>query len=181
MFCPECGEKFNYDEPKCPWCGALKPVSEKKQDNSSSESAEEKCLTYKSRKEYYNAYQMVLRYLSSFVCAMLVAFCAGAQDNGVRMLSIFFFVGAVVIFIDVHRSLNVVREIKWYENRFELSTCHEKGTFFFNTATPYKVRTLKFRSVRRYMFVFQERNRNFCIDELDFPELAEAMKRLYCS
>lgn len=25
MFCPNCGEQYNYDEPRCPWCGASKP------------------------------------------------------------------------------------------------------------------------------------------------------------
>ena len=26
MFCPNCGEHYNFHEPSCPWCGAPKPV-----------------------------------------------------------------------------------------------------------------------------------------------------------
>lgn len=182
MFCPKCGENYNFDEPQCPWCGALKPIAEKnpEKDNHSSESAEEECLTYKSRKEYYNAFQMVLRYLCSFISGNFGAFCVCASDNGMRLLGVFFVVIAVALFINVHPSVNAVREIKWYKNRFVLCTCHEKGTFFFATAEPYKVKTSRFHSFGRSMFIFRERNRNFCIYESDFPELAEAMKRLYC-
>lgn len=28
MFCPNCGEHYNYYEPHCPWCGASKPHKE---------------------------------------------------------------------------------------------------------------------------------------------------------
>ena len=28
MFCPNCGEQYNYYEPRCPWCGAPKPHKE---------------------------------------------------------------------------------------------------------------------------------------------------------
>ena len=28
MFCPNCGEQYNYFEPRCPWCGAPKPHKE---------------------------------------------------------------------------------------------------------------------------------------------------------
>ena len=28
MFCPNCGEHYNYYEPRCPWCGAPKPHKE---------------------------------------------------------------------------------------------------------------------------------------------------------
>ena len=28
MFCPNCGEQYNFSEPRCPWCGASKPHKE---------------------------------------------------------------------------------------------------------------------------------------------------------
>ena len=28
MFCPNCGEHYNFSEPRCPWCGAPKPHKE---------------------------------------------------------------------------------------------------------------------------------------------------------
>lgn len=60
MICPECGERYNYYEPQCPWCGAAKPVEKEKSDEgaepsgSQIENAPEKevFFTYKARKRH---------------------------------------------------------------------------------------------------------------------------------
>ena len=47
MFCPNCGEQYNYYEPRCPWCGALKP--HKESSNEKEDIAEEEKIPLKTR------------------------------------------------------------------------------------------------------------------------------------
>jgi hypothetical protein len=53
MFCPNCGEHYNFSEPRCPWCGASKPQPKphKESSNEKDEPVEidEKKLPLKTR------------------------------------------------------------------------------------------------------------------------------------
>ncbi|WP_290729682.1 hypothetical protein [Fibrobacter sp. UBA3629] len=49
MFCPNCGEHYNYDEPRCPWCGASKPHKESSNEKDETVEIDEKKLPLKTR------------------------------------------------------------------------------------------------------------------------------------
>ena len=42
MFCPNCGEHYNFSEPRCPWCGAPKPHKESSNEKDETVEIEEK-------------------------------------------------------------------------------------------------------------------------------------------
>ena len=199
MICPECGERYNYYEPKCPWCGAAKPNQAKPQkadevEDGAPETAvetaaetaadnaeeEDECLTYKSRKKNESAIQIVLRYVGALILAIVGVSCLFSSVDGVFVAAAVFLAMAAILFIDAFHSLDVVREVKWYDDHFVLCTCYEMASFPFATAKPYKVHSFKVFIFSHSVFIFRKNNRKFYIDESDFPELAEAMKRLYC-
>lgn len=199
MICPECGERYNFYEPRCPWCETPNLNHDKQQkadeaEGSAPETAveaaaetaadnveeEEECLTYKSRKKNESAIQIVLRYMGALVLAIIGVSCLLSSVDGAFVAAAVFLTMAAIFFIDAFYSLDVVREVKWYDDHFVLCTCYEKASFPFATAKPYKVHSFKVFIFSHSVFIFRKNNRKFYIDESDFPELAEAMKRLYC-
>ena len=81
MICPECGERYNFYEPRCPWCGAPKPNPEKKPDEELSaakiEQAEEKetFFVYKTQRKHDGKFKIVCNYffsVTSFLFFVLI-------------------------------------------------------------------------------------------------------------
>lgn len=192
MICPECGERYNFYEPQCPWCGAAKPVPEKKlpdgksrqqlEDKPAAVEDEEEYLTYKSRKKkYYSPFEIVARYVGGILCTIIgVSLLFSMLEESTYVAGVIFLVVAVGFFWDAFHSLDVVREIKWYKDRFVLCTCYEEEAFYFDKAKPYKIDTYLYLNLfPRKVFIFRKKQKKFYIYETEFPELGEAMKRLY--
>ena len=112
MICPECGERYNYYEPQCPWCGAAKPVEKEKPDEgaepsgSQIENAPEKevFFTYNSKRKHAGKLKIIFRHIVAIIC-ILISISFGfiiwdSFDSRGVTLSVSFFVGAVMIFWD---------------------------------------------------------------------------------
>ena len=56
----------------------------------------------------------------------------------------------------------------------------EEEAFYFDKAKPYKIDTYLYLNLfPRKVFIFRKKQKKFYIYETEFPELGEAMKRLY--
>lgn len=188
MICPKCGERYNYYEPQCPWCGAAKPVEKEKPDegaehsDSQIENAEEKevFLTYNSKRKHAGKLKIIFRHIVAIIC-MLISISFGfiiwdAFDSRGVTLSVSFFVGAVMIFWDAFYSANVVRKIECHKDEFVLYGCYDRVTLPFDKVDMQKRRI---RWAGRRVFVFRMNEGIFFVDEYDFPEVVETMDKLY--
>lgn len=188
MICSKCGERYNYYEPQCPWCGAAKPVEKEKPDegaehsDSQIENAEEKevFFTYNSKRKHAGKLKIIFRHIVAIIC-ILISISFGfiiwdAFDSRGVTLSVSFFVGAVMIFWDAFYSANVVRKIECHKEEFVLYGCYDRVTLPFDKVDMQKRRI---RWAGRRVFVFRMNEGIFFVDEYDFPEVVETMDKLY--
>lgn len=188
MICPECGERYNYYEPHCPWCGAAKPVEKEKPDDgaepsgSQIENASEKevFFTYNSKRKHAGKLKIIFRHIVAIIC-ILISISFGfiiwdAFDSRGVTLSVSFFVGAVMIFWDAFYSANVVRKIECHKDEFVLYGCYDRVTLPFDKVDMQKRRI---RWAGRRVLVFRINEGIFFVDEYDFPEVVKTMDRLY--
>lgn len=188
MICPECGERYNYYEPQCPWCGAAKPVEKEKPDegaehsDSQIENAPEKevFFTYNSKRKHAGKLKVIFRHIVAIIC-ILISISFGfiiwdAFDSRGVTLSVSFFVGAVMIFWDAFYSANVVRKIECHKDEFVLYGCYDRVTLPFDKVDMQKRRI---RWAGRRVLVFRMNEGIFFVDEYDFPEVVETMDKLY--
>ena len=190
MICPECGERYNYYEPHCPWCGAAKPVEKEKPDEgaepsgSQIENAPEKevFFTYKARKKRDGKILLVCKYCIAlfvfmvFVCMLGELFRQPITKN--LLLTVFIPLAvSVVFFFDAGYSIKAVREIKCRKDDFVLYRLNDEAVLPFGKTDILKKR---YRTgLFRHMYVFVIDKEIFFVDEHDFPEVAEMMDRLY--
>ena len=188
MICPKCGERYNYYEPQCPWCGAAKPVEKEKPDegaehsDSQIENAEEKevFFTYNSKRKHAGKLKIIFRHIVAIIC-ILISISFGfiiwdAFDSRGVTLSVSFFVGAVMIFWDAFYSANVVRKIECHKDEFVLYGCYDRVTLPFDKVDMQKRRI---RWAGRRVLVFRMNEGIFFVNEYDFPEVVETMDKLY--
>ena len=92
MICPKCGEKFDYYESCCPWCGAPKPVEERNPagDVSPSEEKEEDCVTFESPRKFGSAIFTSLCYIGALFMAILGAIIFFAAEGKFSLVGLFF-------------------------------------------------------------------------------------------
>ena len=187
MICPECGERYNYYEPQCPWCGAAKPVPEKKPAEEGPSGAQvgtveekEVFFTYNSKRKHAGKLKIIFRHIVAIIC-ILISISFGfiiwdAFDSRGVTLSVSFFVGAVMIFWDAFYSANVVRKIECHKDEFVLYGCYDRVTLPFDKVDMQKRRI---RWAGRRVLVFRMNEGIFFVDERDFPEVVKTMDRLY--
>lgn len=97
MFCPNCGEQYNYYEPRCPWCGAPKPHKEV----SSKEPVEiEEKLPLKTRLYSKRHVAALILFIIGITCLTIItrnAFIAEYPDiinfNSTYYVAFFFLLG----------------------------------------------------------------------------------------
>ncbi len=190
MICPECGERYNYYEPQCPWCGAAKPVEKEmpaegaKHSDSQIENAPEKevFFTYKARKRHGGKVLMVGKYCIALFLFMVFVCMLGQlfREPITKYLLLGTFiplVASVVFFLDNSYTVNVVREIKCGKDEFVLYRLNDEAVLPFGKTDILKKR---FRTgLFRHMYVFVIDKEIFFVDEHDFPEVAETMDKLY--
>ncbi|MBR1745502.1 MAG: hypothetical protein IJ734_05965 [Fibrobacter sp.] len=190
MICPECGERYNFYEPKCPWCGAAKPVEKEKPDEgaepsgSQIENAPEKevFFTYKARKRHGGKILLVCKYCIAlfvfmvFVCMLGELFRQPITKN--LLLTVFISLAvSVAFFFDAGYSIKAVREIKCRKDDFVLYRLNDSAVLPYGKTDILKKR---FRTgLFRHMYVFVIDKEIFFVDEHDFPEVAETMDKLY--
>jgi ssDNA-binding Zn-finger/Zn-ribbon topoisomerase 1 len=190
MICPECGERYNYYEPQCPWCGAAKLVEKEKSDEgaepsgSQIENAPEKevFFTYKARKKRDGKILLVCKYCIAlfvfmvFVCMLGELFRQPITKN--LLLTVFIPLAvSVVFFFDAGYSIKAVREIKCRKDDFVLYRLNDEAVLPFGKTDILKKR---YRTgLFRHMYVFVIDKEIFFVDEHDFPEVAETMNKLY--
>lgn len=188
MICPECGERYNYYEPQCPWCGAAKsaekemPAEGAEPSGSQIENAPEKevFFTYNSKRKHAGKLKIIFRHIVAIIC-ILISISFGfiiwdAFDSRGVTLSVSFFVGAVMTFWDAFYSANVVRKIECHKDEFVLYGCYDRVTLPFDKVDMQKRRI---RWAGRRVLVFRMNEGIFFVDEHDFPEVAETMDKLY--
>lgn len=190
MICPECGERYNYYEPQCPWCGAAKsaekemPAEGAEPSGSQIENAPEKevFFTYKARKRHGGKVLMVGKYCIAlfvfmvFVCMLGELFRQPITKN--LLLTVFIPLAvSVVFFFDAGYSIKAVREIKCRKDDFVLYRLNDEAVLPFGKTDILKKR---YRTgLFRHMYVFVIDKEIFFVDEHDFPEVAETMNTLY--
>jgi len=190
MICPECGERFNFYEPQCPWCGAAKPVSEKKlpeaveESGAEPEKAEEKevFFTYKASRHHDGKILMVGKYCIALFLFMVFVCMLGQlfrePITKALLLAVFMpFAVSVVFFFDAGYSIKVVREIKCRKDDFVLYRLNDEAVLPFGKTDIQKKRYRTGLFCHMYVFVIDKET--FYVDERDFPEVAETMDDLY--
>ena len=190
MICPECGERFNFYEPQCPWCGGAKPVEKEKPDEgaepsgSQIENAPEKevFFTYKARKRHGGKILLVCKYcIALFVFMVFVCMLGELFRQPITkdlLLTVFIPLAvSVVFFFDAGYSIKAVREIKCRKDDFVLYRLNDEAVLPFGKTDILKKR---YRTgLFRHMYVFVIDKEIFFVDEHDFPEVAETMDKLY--
>ena len=82
MFCPECGEAYNFTEPRCPWCGAPKP--HKESSNEKEDIVEEEKIPFKTRLYSKRYVAVLILFIIGIICVTVIArdaFIAEIQDK----------------------------------------------------------------------------------------------------
>ena len=190
MICPECGERYNYYEPQCPWCDAAKPVEEEKSDEgaepsgSQIENAPEKevFFTYKARKRHGGKILLVCKYcIALFVFMVFISMLGELFRQPITkdlLLTVFIPLAvSVAFFFDAGYSIKVVREIKCRKDDFVLYRLNDEAVLPFGKTDILKKR---YRTgLFRHMYVFVIDKEIFYVDEDEFPEVAEMMDKLY--
>ena len=83
MFCQNCGEHYNFQEPRCPWCGASKPHKESSNEKDETVEIDEKKLPLKTRlysKRYVAALILFIIGITSLTVIARNAFIAEYPD-----------------------------------------------------------------------------------------------------
>ena len=83
MFCPNCGEHYNFSKPRCPWCGASKPHKESSNEKDETVEIDEKKLPLKTRlysKRYVAALILFIIGIKSLTVITRDAFIAEYPD-----------------------------------------------------------------------------------------------------
>ena len=190
MICPECGERYNYYEPQCPWCGAAKPAEKEKPDegaehsDSQIENAPEKevFFTYKARKRHGGKILLVCKYcIALFVFMVFISMLGELFRQPITkdlLLTVFISLAvSVAFFFDAGYSIKVVREIKCLKDDFVLYRLNDEAVLPFGKTDILKKR---YRTgLFRHMYVFVIDKEIFYVDEDEFPEVAEMMDKLY--
>ena len=81
MFCPECGEAYNFTEPRCPWCGAPKP--HKESSNEKEDFVEEEKIPLKTRLYSKRYVAVLILFIIGIICLTVItrnAFIAEYPD-----------------------------------------------------------------------------------------------------
>lgn len=190
MICPECGERYNFYEPKCPWCGAAKPVEKEKSDeeaehsDSQIENAEEKevFFTYKARKRHGGKILLVCKYcIALFVFMVFISMLGELFRQPITkdlLLTVFISLAvSVAFFFDAGYSIKVVREIKCCKDEFVLYRLNDSAVLPYGKTD---IQKKKYRSgLVSHLYVFVIDKEIFYVDEDEFPEVAETMDKLY--
>ena len=194
MICPECGERYNYYEPQCPWCGAAKPVEEKADAegnlpeapglNGTRTEVEEKeiFLTYDACRYHDGKVLIIFKSLIALV-SLIVFFCVFGvlfkePITKRLLLSVFIFlVVSAIFFVDVYYSMKVVRRVKCHEDEFVLSNIYDEAVLPFGKTDVKKARIKM--DFFNYLLIFVIDGETFYIDERDFPEVVKTMNKLY--
>ena len=184
MICPKCGEKFDYYEPCCPWCGASKPVEEQKPagDDSPKEESQEKedeCITFESKREHDGRFEIVRRYVYSFFSLCAGLFLFRTDDMYFLVASLLFLIGAPYLFFYTLHSIKIVRKVKCYKDRFVLFSCFDERAFSFDKANRPEMKFSVFEGGYTIVFRNSQYRETFIVCERDFPEVVEAMKKVY--
>lgn len=84
MFCPECGENYNFTEPRCPWCGAPKPHKESSSEKEEAvEIVEKEKIPLKARLYSKRYFAALILFIIVIICLTVItrdAFIAELQD-----------------------------------------------------------------------------------------------------
>ena len=187
MICPECGERYNFYEPKCPWCGAPKPNPEKKPEEELSaakiEQAEEKetFFVYKTQRKHDGKFKIVCNYFFSVTSFLFFVLIGGIiLEDSLSASNLYFvftlFMASFIIFFHAFYSSNVVREIRCHEDEFVLYSCFDKTVLSFKKVDLQKKKIDWFD---RQVLLFRKNEGIFLVDSKDFPEVVETMMKLY--
>lgn len=195
MICPECGERYNYYEPQCPWCGAAKPACEKTdaegnlskepglhEANAEVAAEKEVFLTYNARRNHDGKLLIIFKSLIALVC-LIIFFCVFGllfkEPITKRLLvSVFIFlVVSAIFFIDVYYSMKVVRTVKCHGDEFVLCNIYDEAVLPFGRTDIKKGRVRM--DLRNHLLVFVINGETFYVDERDFPEVVQTMDGLY--
>ncbi len=190
MICPECGERYNYYEPQCPWCGAAKPVEKEKPDEgaepfgSQIENAPKKevFFTYKARKRHGGKVLMVGKYCIALFLFMVFVCMLGQlfREPITKYLLLGTFIpliASIVFFLDNSYTVNVVREIKCGKDEFVLYRLNDSAVLPYGKTD---IQKKKYRSgLVSHLYVFVIDKEIFYVDEHDFPEVVETMDKRY--
>ena len=184
MVCPKCGEKFDYYEPCCPWCGASKPVEEPKSAGNvspmeESSEKEDECVTFESKRDHDGAFEIARQHVCSILSLCLGLFLFRTDDMFCLVLSLFFVIGTPFIFLNARFSAKVVHKVKCYKDRFVLCTCYDEMAFSFDKANRPEMKISVFDGYNTIVFQNSQYRKTFIVCERDFPEVVVAMKRVY--
>lgn len=184
MICPKCGEKFDYYEPSCPWCGASKPVEDQKPagDDSPKEESQEKedeCITFESKREHDGRFEIVRQHVCSILSLCLGLFLFRTDDMYFLVASLLFLIGAPYLFFDTLHSIKIVRKVKCYKDRFVLCSCFDERAFSFDKANRPEMKLSVFEGGYTIIFRNSQYRKTFIVCERDFPEVVKAMKNVY--
>lgn len=184
MICPKCGEPYEDDMPRCLWCGAPKPVA--KQNSADSALPQVKTEPMENKEEYVSYVSprnvgfsifVFLSYVAAVLLAILGMFIFFAVDGKASLLGILFLFVPFSVYYDLSDSKNCVCEIKWYKDKFVICTRSDEFTFTFDKDELYKIENDAFGGK---IFVFRKDKQCFYVNERIFPEVVDAMQKIYC-
>ena len=184
MVCPKCGEKFDYYEPSCPWCGAPKPVEEQKPAGNvslmeESSEKEDECVTFESKRDHDGAFEIARQHVCSILSLCLGLFLFRTDDLFCLVLSLFFVIGAPFIFLNARFSAKVVHKVICYKDRFVLCSCFDERAFSFDKANRPEKKFSVLGGGNTMVFRNSQYRETFIVCEFDFPEVVDAMKKVY--
>lgn len=191
MHCSRCGDLYLVEKPRCPWCDAPNPLYKKRSAKLDlPESAFKKIVnekkgytTYKPLRLHVSGLDMEFRIsflaiciLALFVWWMVLLF---TLEEIFGKISIFLLLLVfILLLLDAcYKSSRQVHRILWYKDKFALWTYYRKKIFSFDRSELYKIKSAGFG---RKKFVFRKHGAIYVVDERDYPEVAEKMKKLYC-
>ena len=184
MICPKCGEKYDYYEPCCPWCGAPKPIEESKTVGNvspmdESQENEDECVTFESKREHDGAFEIARQHVCSILSLCFGCLLFRIDDMFGLFFSLFFLIGAPFIFLYARYSAKIVHKVKCYKDRFVLCTCYDELAFSFDKVSRPEMKNSVFEGCNTIVFQNSQYRKTFIVCERDFPEVAVAMKKFY--
>ncbi len=118
-----------------------------------------------------------LSYVAAVLLAILGMFIFFAVDGKASLLGILFLFVPFSVYYDLSDSKNCVCEIKWYKDKFVICTRSDEFTFTFDKDELYKIENDAFGGK---IFVFRKDKQCFYVNERIFPEVVDAMQKIYC-
>lgn len=184
MICPKCGEKYNFYEPQCPWCGAPKSVDEQKptEDISPKDESQEKedeCITFDSKREHEGRFEILRDYFCSLFGICLGLYLFRVDDMFFLVVSLLFLIWSLYVIIYMHYSLKFVRKVICYKDRFVLCSCFDERAFSFDKANRPEKKFSVLGGGNTMVFRNSQYRETFIVCEFDFPEVVDAMKKVY--